>query len=172
MREYLDDFVLAYLDDVLIFSKTYEEHVQYVQLVLNKLHEKALPVKLSKCEFYKYKIAFLGYLVLDKGMEPNPEKVNSVNDWPIPKNVRDVQAFLGLVNYYYMFIEGFSGIATPMTALTKKDVLFIWSHQCEEAFKELKRRLATTPILTIFDPEREAILETDASDYAIGACLA
>ena len=171
IREYLDIFALAYLDDILIFSTTYKEHVQHVRMVLQKLREKDLPVKLSKCEFHKHSIGFLGYIVSDQGIGPDPSKVEAVKDWPKPRNVKDIQAFLGLVNYYRKFIEGFSGIATPLTKLTCKDTPFIWNHDCEEAFKELKHRLATAPILAIFDPEREAILETDASDYAIGACL-
>ena len=172
LREYLDTFVLAYLDDVLIFSTDYKSHVQHVRLVLQKLREKDLPVKLSKCEFHKHSISFLGYTVSDQGLGPDPKKVESVKEWPVPTNVKEVQAFLGIMNYYRKFIEGFSRIAQPLTELTKKDAMFAWSNDCKEAFKELGRALVTAPILTIFDPEQEAILETDASDYAIGACLA
>ena len=128
-------------------------------------------MKLSKYKFHKHSIGFLGYIVSDKGIGPNLSKVESVKEWPKPTNVKDIQAFLGLVNYYRKFIKGFSGIATPLTKLTYKDTPFIWNHDCEEAFKELKYRLATMPILAIFDLEREAILETNTSDYAIGACL-
>jgi hypothetical protein len=171
LREYLDDFALAYLDDVLIFSTTYEEHVTHVRKVLQKLREKDLPIKLSKCEFHKHSISFLGYTVSDKGLEPDPEKVRSIEEWPEPTNVKEVQALLGILNYYRKFIEGFSRIAAPLTHLTKKDVPFSFGPDCKKAFKALRERLVAAPILAIFDPEREAVLETDASDYAIGACL-
>ena len=171
LREYLDDFALAYLDDVLIFSKTKEEHVQHVRKVLTKLREKDLPVKLSKCEFHKHSISFLGYTVSENGLGPDPNKVSAIDQWPEPKNVKDVQAVLGILNYYRKFIEGFSAIAQPLTALTRKDVTFAWGIECREALKELKRRMTTAPILALFDPEKEATLETDSSDYAIGACL-
>ena len=92
--------------------------------MLQKLREKDLPVKLSKCEFHKHSISFLGYVVSNQGLESDPKKVQSVKEWPTPKNVRDVQAFLGIMNYYQKFIEGFSQIAQPLTALTCKDVTF------------------------------------------------
>ena len=171
LREYLDDFVLAYLDDILIYSLTYEEHVQHVRKVLTKLREKDLPVKLSKCEFHKHSISFLGYIVSEQGLSPDPKKIKAIEEWPEPTCVRDVQALLGLLNYYRKFIEGFSSVAAPLTNLTKKDTPFAFGIECQEAFKELKRRLTTSPILVIFDPEGETILETDASDYAIGACI-
>ena len=171
LREFLDDFALAYLDDVLIFSKTYDEHVQHVRRVLTKLREKDLPVKLSKCEFHKHTISFLGYRVSREGLAPDPTKVQATEEWPIPANVKDVQAFLGLANYYRKFIEGFSKIARPLTELTKKGVNFIFGRECKEAFKAIKQRLSSAPILALYDPELQTDLETDASDYAIGACL-
>ena len=171
LREYLDDFALAYLDDVLIFSKTREEHVQHVRKVLTKLREKDLPIKLSKCEFHKYSIGFLGYTVSENGLGPDPNKVIAIDSWPEPQNVKDVQSILGILNYYRKFIKGFSAIARPLTALTRKDVTFAWGIECKEALKELKRRITTAPILALFDPEKEATLETDSSDYAIGTCL-
>ena len=176
LREYLDDFVLAYLDDVLIFSKTYEEHVEHVRKVLEKLRLKHLPVKLKKCEFHKERIAFLGYIVSREGLAPDPGKIKSIQDWPTPTKLKEVQGFLGLANYYRKFIKGFSGIASPLTNLTKKEQAdgqrITWTKECEEAFTAIKERLTTAPILIIFDPERETSVDTDASDYAIGARLA
>ena len=171
LQEYLDDFALAYLDDILIYSDTYEEHVEHVKKVMRKLQEKELPLKLSKCEFHKHEIAFLGYLISDKGLAPDPAKVKAVEEWPEPRNVKDVQSFLGLANYYRKFVENFSKIAGPLTNLTKKDTYFDFGSKCKEAFKELKRRLTSAPILGIFDPDKETIMETDASDEAIGATL-
>ena len=171
LKEFLDEFCIAYLDDILIFSKTYKEHVQHVKTVLRRLREKDLPVKLSKCEFHKERVAFLGYIVSRNGLEPDPSKIESIKDWPIPQTVKDVQSFLGLANYYRRFIKGFSQLAAPLTELTKKDKSFDWDHGCKDGFRTIKERLTSAPILAIFDPEKEALLETDASDFAIGACL-
>ena len=171
LREYLDNFVVAYLDDVLIFSRTYEEHVQHVKKVLKKLQEAELPIKLSKCEFHKHQVKFLGYVVSSEGLGPDPDKIKSVQDWPEPSNVKDVQGFVGLANFYRRFIEGFSKVAAPLTALTKKGQIFDFGKKCQEAFNEIKKRITAAPILLIFDPEKEVFLETDASDYAIGACI-
>ena len=171
LREYLDDFVVAYLDDVLIFSKTREEHIQHVKKVLTRLKEKNLPLKLSKCEFHKQQVKFLGYLVSTEGLAPDPDKIQAVQAWPRPTTVKEVQGYLGFTNFYRRFIKGYSEIATPLTNLTKKEVPFNWDQQCQDSFRLLKDRLTQAPVITIFDPEKEAILETDASDFAIGACL-
>jgi len=171
LREYLDDFVVAYLDDVLIFSKTYDEHVQHVRKVLQKLREADLPIKLSKCEFHKHSIKFLGHIVSTEGIQPDSDKVKSIVEWPEPKNVKEVQAFLGLINYYRKCIGGFSGLATPLTNLTKKDIPFAFTKECKEAFRKLKEKMVSAPVRAIWDPEKEGILETDASDFAIGATL-
>ena len=171
LREYLDDFVTAYLDDILIFSRTYSEHVEHVRKVLRKLKEKALPLKLKKCEFHKHEIQFLGYVVSTKGIGPDPAKIESVKTWPEPTMVKEVQALLGFFNYYRKFVKEFSKIAAPLSNLTKKEVSFNFDADCKMAFKELQHRLTTAPILAIYDPERQALLETDASDFAIGACL-
>src|SRR6201999_126866 len=138
LYEYLDDFVLAYLDDILIFSKTLEGHIQHVRKVMTRLKEKDLPLKLSKCEFHKHEIAFLGYRISERGLAPDPKKIQAVEEWPEPTNVKDVQAFLGLANYYRRFIQQFSKVAAPLTALTKKDAVFKFGEDCKEAFKELK----------------------------------
>jgi len=173
LREYLDDFVVAYLDDVLIFSKTYEEHVQHVRKVLTKLREKGLPVKLEKCEFHKHEVPFLGYIVSDQGLKMSPDKIKDVLEWPEPRSVKDVQSFLGFANFYRRFIEGYSRVTAALSNLTKKGVqkMFALSADAREAFLELKRRFTSAPLLLMFDPEKPIHLETDASDYAIGACI-
>ena len=171
LQEYLDIFVLAYLDDILIFSMDYKQHVQYMRMVLQKLREKDLPVKLSKCEFHKHSIGFLGYIVSDQSLKLDSKKVDLVREWPILRNVKDVQAFLGIMNYYRKFIERFFQIAQPLIALTRKDVIFAWGHNCKEVFKELVYRLTIALILAIFNPERETILETNVLDYTVDACL-
>ncbi len=171
LKEYLGDFVVAYLDDILVFSDTYEQHVEHVRKVMKALQAKDLPLKLGKCEFHKHEVAFLGYRISNKGLGPDPAKVRAIVDWPIPQSVKDIQSFLGLANYYRQFILGYSDVAAPLTELTKKDVRFLFEKKCAEAFKELKRRLTIAPILRIFNHEKEAFVETDASDKAIGAVL-
>ena len=171
LKEYLDDFVIAYLDDILIFSKTEQEHVEHVRKVLQKLADAEIPLKLSKCEFHKTSIGFLGYIVSADGLAPDPKKVQAIEEWPEPTTVKEVQAFCGMINYYRKFIKNFSKVAEPITRLTKKETIFNFGGECKEAFKELKRRMTTAPILRIHDPEKESIVETDASDKAIGGCL-
>jgi hypothetical protein len=145
--------------------------VQYVKKVLDKLKEHKIPLKLSKCEFHKNKISFLGYFVSSEGLAPDLRKVQAIEEWLEPRTVKEVQSFLGLINYYRKFILNFSKIAKPITELTKKDTTFNFGKECKEAFKELKERMKAALILRIFDPEKEATVEIDASDKAIGGCL-
>jgi hypothetical protein len=171
LHEYLDIFVVAYLDDILIFSKTKTEHIEHVKKVLEKLKKAKLLLKPEKCEFHKEELGFLGFIVGQNGIRMDPAKVEAVLSWPEPKTVTEVQAFLGFANFYRRFIEGYSKIAKPLTELTKKDQSFSWDKEAQHAFDTLKGRFTTAPILVTFDPERQIILETDASDFAIGACL-
>jgi hypothetical protein len=171
LREYLDEFCMAYLDDILIFSDTYEQHVKHVRMVLAKLEKADLPVKLSKCEFHKSEVQFLGYRVSSEGLSPDPRKVQAVEEWPEPTTMNDVQAFLGLMNYYRKFIKDFGNLAIPLNNLTKKDVEFKFDSECKKAFKELKNRLIAATCLAIHDPDLETHIETDASDLAISAIL-
>ena len=130
-----------------------------------------LYVKPEKCEFHVTTVNFLGYTLTPEGTKMDESKVQSVLQWPQPKTVKEVQAFLGLANFYRRFIQGYSTIAAPLTALTKKDQPFQWTIPAEDAFTYLKHRFTTAPILATFNPAAQVILETDASDYAIGACL-
>ena len=125
----------------------------------------------EKCEFHVTTVNFLGYTLTPEGTKMDESKVQSVLQWPQPKTVKEVQAFLGLANFYRRFIQGYSTIAAPLTALTKKDRPFQWTIPAEDAFTYLKHRFTTAPILATFNPAAQVILETDASDYAIGACL-
>ena len=139
--------------------------------MLKKLQQKHLPVKLSKCEFYKHKIAFLSYLVSEKGLALDPVKIQSIEEWPRPQNIKEVQLFVGLANYYRKFILGYSHTTTPLTNLTKKDQHFNWTEEYKQAFKAIKEKITKAPILAIFNLEKEAILKTDTSDYTVGTCL-
>ena len=171
LRPYLEKFVILYLDDILIFSDDLETHHNHVRQVLKRLLENNLYAKLEKCEFDKDHVEFLGHVLSGKGVSTDPKKVQSIKDWPIPTCMKDVQRFVGLCNYYRRFIQNFAQIARPLHNLTKKNVKFNWTEACQKAFEELKNRLISTPILMHPDPEKQYILECDASNYAIGAIL-
>src|SRR5947199_3658319 len=167
-REYLDDFMVAYLDDLLIYSNTLKEHKRHVRLVLQRLQDAGLHLKLSKCEFHIETVSFLGYIISPEGISMDPVKIDSILSWPTPTCVLDIQTFLGFVNFYRRFIRNYSCIIVPITNLLKKTVAFNWKSTANKAFKRLQKAFTTAPILRNFDPSRPAILETDASDYAGG----
>ncbi len=172
LRKYLDVFVVVYLDDILVYSKTEEEHIEHVKKVLQALQEANLRVKLDKTQFHVQEVEFLGFIVTSEGMKMDKAKVESVTSWPAPTSVKEVQSFLGFANYYRKFIKDYSKIAAPMTELTKGEKsMFSWTNQAQIAFEELKQRFTTAPILTSFDPSIRREVETDASDGAIGAVL-
>ena len=148
-EEYLDKFVIVFIDDILVYSSTMEEHELHLKIVLEKLREKRLYTKFSKCEFWLEKVAFLGHVVSKEGISMDSSKVEAVSQWKQPKNPTEVRSFLGLAGYYRRFVNGFSNIATPMTTLTCKNVKFECTEACEQSFQELKRLLVTAPILTI-----------------------
>ena len=170
-RDELDSIVIIYLDDILVFSENEEQHKIDLEHVLKKLEEHKLYAKLSKCEFFKSEIGFLGHIISRKGIAVDPSKVKSIVDWPTLTCVKDVQSFLGLVNYYRRFIHKLAKIAAPLTELLKKDKPFVWARRQESAFNALKKAMTQAPVLVIFDPSRPVSVHTDASKYAIGAVL-
>jgi len=172
LNEFLGVFCVVYLDDILIFTKgTMAKHIQHVRQVLTRLRDHKLLVKGEKCEFHKKELAYLGSIISTTGFRMDPAKIQAIVDWPTPARVKDVQAFLGLANYNRRFIKGFSGVAAPLTELTKKDVRFEWTERCRKTFQALKDLFTREPVLVHFDPEKPSTVETDASDYAVGACL-
>jgi len=171
LRKYLDVFVVVYLDDILVYSKTYEEHVQHVRHVLTALRDADLRIKLEKTEFHKCEVKFLGYIISRDGLKMDAKKIEAITSWPKLTIVKEVQSFLGFANFYRQFIKDYSKIATLLTNLTRKDQTFEWTLEAEKAFQELKTRFSTEPILVIFDPKKPVTVETDASDKAIRACL-
>jgi hypothetical protein len=170
-RKYLDEFVLVFLDDILIFSKTLEEHERHVQQVLDVLREQKLYAKESKCEFFKTEVEFLGHIVGRDGVRMMEDKVKAIADWPQPKNVRDVRAFLGTTGYYRKFVKDFSRIAAPLSELTKESVKFSWGPEQAESFRKLKQALQEGPVLVLPDPNLPFVVHTDASGFATGAVL-
>ena len=170
-RSYLDRFVVCYLDDLLIYSANQSEHQEHVRLVLEKLREVGLYAKLEKCKFNVSQVEFLGYIVTEKGVRMDPEKVKAVLNWATPISVKGLQSFLGFSNFYRTFIKNYSEIASPLHALTKKDIKFQWNPQAQDAFDRLKLAFTCAPVLMHVDPHLQFVLETDGSDFAIGAVL-
>ncbi|WVZ92844.1 hypothetical protein U9M48_038882, partial [Paspalum notatum var. saurae] len=169
--EYLDKFVVVFIDDILIYSKTEEEHEEHLRLVLQKLRDHKLYAKLSKCEFWLDQVPFLGHIVSKGGIMVDPSKISSVMDWKVPEVVKEVRGFLGLAGYYTRFIESFSRIAKPMTSLLEKGVPFNWTKERQAAFDELKKRLTTAPVLTLPDLTKSFTVYCDASKEGLGCVL-
>ena len=133
-KPYLDNFIVVFIDDILIYSKSIEEHEQHLRLALQTLREQKLYAKLSKCEFWLDHVMFLGHVVSKDGISVDPQKVEAVVNWPRPTNVTEVRSFLGLAGYYRRFVRDFSKIALPLTQLTQKGISFDWTDQRESAF--------------------------------------
>src|ERR1700682_375681 len=169
LRKYLDDFVIVFLDDVLVYSRSKEEHDKHLRIVLETLRENKLYAKLSKCEFYSKEISFLGHVINEHGIKMEPSKVDAVSKWPQPKNVHDIRSFLGLAGYYRRFVKDFSKIASPLTELLHKSKKFQWTDEQEQAFHTLKVAVSTAPVLIVPDPKLAYTVLTDASGYAIAA---
>ncbi|KAL0451353.1 UNVERIFIED_CONTAM: Retrovirus-related Pol polyprotein from transposon [Sesamum latifolium] len=141
LQPFLDQFVIVFIDDILIYSRSPKEHEQHLWTVLQILREKQLYAKFSKCEFWMEEIAFLGHVVSKEGVQPDPAKVRAILEWEPPKNVSEVRSFLGLAGYYRRFVKDFSVVAKPLTNLLKKNTPFNWNDRCAQSFEELKRRL-------------------------------
>ena len=165
----LDVCVVVYLDDILIFSDDPSDHPRHVREVLKRLRKHDLFCKPEKCEFHADEIEYLGYIIGKDGIRMDPKKIEKILDWPVPRNVKDVQSFLGFANFYRRFIHGYSDICVPLTRLTKKTAPWDFSNACLVAFEALKTAFTQAPVLTHFDPALPRIVETDASDYAIAA---
>jgi len=165
--------VLVFLDDIIIYSDTLEEHTELLNKVLQRLRTHKLYAKQSKCALYQQEVDFLGHYVGQHGLRVMEDKVEAVTDWPTPRNVRDVRAFLGLVGFYRRFIRNFSAIALPLSQLTRTVTgsPFEWGDKQQKSFDQLKRALQTAPILILPDPTKPYVLHTDASGFAIGAVL-
>ena len=163
--------ILVYLDDIIVISENYHQHLERLQTVLERLREAGLKIKPSKCELFQPEVLFLGHIVSESGIRPNPKTVEAVQDWKEPTNVKEIQRFLGLCGYYRQYVPHFSHLAAPLTRLTKKDTPFEWDSHCQTAFEELKRCLCTSPILAYPQQDGEFILDTDASDVGIGGVL-
>ena len=164
-------YSLVYIDDIIIFSRSFQEHIDHLDQVFQRLTDANLKLQPAKCLFALPKVPYLGHVLSKDGIEPDLEKTKSVDTFPVPKNKHALQSFLGLCNYYRKFVRDFAHIASPLTMLLKKDETFIWTTDCQNAFDTLRQRLTSPPILAYPNFEKEFILYTDASDYAIGYIL-
>jgi len=134
-HEYLDSFVVVFIDDILVYSANHEKHEEHLNIVLEKLREKKLFAKFKKCEFWLEEVAFLGHVVSKDGLAVDPAKVQAVVEWEMPTSVREIRSFLGLARYYKRFIEGFSSLSGPLTVLTRKNVTFVWNDNVKPVFR-------------------------------------
>ncbi|KAL4026235.1 hypothetical protein IC575_014662 [Cucumis melo] len=170
-REFLDTFVIVFIDDILIYSKTEAEHEEHLRIVLQTLRDNKLYAKFSKCEFWLKQVSFLGHVVSKAGVSVDPAKIEAVTGWTRPSTVSEVRSFLGLAGYYRRFVENFSRIATPLTQLTRKGAPFVWSKACEDSFQNLKQKLVTAPVLTVPDGSGSFVIYSDASKKGLGCVL-
>lgn len=170
-HEYLDKFVIVFIDDILVYSRSELEHEKHLRIVLEKLRTEKLYAKFSKCEFWLKKVNFLGHVVSGEGIKVDPTKVQAVQEWKSPTTPYKIRSFLGLAGYYRRFIRGFSKIATPMTQLLKKNVKFQWTEECERSFEELKKSLTTAPVLAVPEIDQDYTIYTDASKNGLGCVL-
>jgi hypothetical protein len=162
---------LVYLDDIVVFSTSFDDHLSRLRAVCERLQIANLKIKPTKCQLFQWKVKFLGYVVSADGLETDSEKVEAAAEWPTPPSVTEVRAFVGLCSYYRKVIASFAEIATPLHDLTKKNARFIWETKHETAFRELKSRLISAQILTSPDDSDTYILDTDASDQTLGVLL-
>jgi RNase H-like domain found in reverse transcriptase/Reverse transcriptase (RNA-dependent DNA polymerase)/gag-polyprotein putative aspartyl protease len=172
LYEVLWKFALVYMDDIIIFSKTSNEHENHLNQVFQLLSQAGLKLNPDKCDFYQNRILFLGHMISEEGIQPNPALVEKIKTCPRPTTKTRIRSFLGLASYYRRFIKNFSGIARPLYNLTKQDEVFSWTEDCENAYEHLKMCLTTQPVVVYPDFNKHFYLNTDASNYAIGVVLA
>src|SRR5262249_34145160 len=170
-RPYLDKFVVVFIDDILVYFRSQEEHEEYLAVVLQILRDNQLYAKLSKCEFWLDRVGFLGHIVSKEGIQVDPQKVEAVSNWPRPTNVTEIQSFLGMAGYYRRFVKDFSKIAAPLTKLTRKQVRFEWDDSCEQSFQKLKECLTSALVLTLPSGQGDYVIYCDASKIGLGCVL-
>ena len=173
MNKVLDNcpFAMTYLDDIIIFSDTEEEHLAHIEEIFKRLEATDLKMKRSKCDFFKKHIHYLGHLISADGIRPLKDKLDTIRDMPAPRNSKEVKQFLSLVGYYRKFVPRFADLSRPLTQLTCKDKIFEWTHECRKAFNILKQSLCVQPILKYADMSKGYTLYTDASKYGWAGVL-
>ena len=170
-RDFIGKFMFVYIDDLIIFSKTYEDYLKHIDLVLARLKQFDLRVKPSKCNFAKPQVKLLGYIVSKEGIATDPDKVKAIVELPVPRTVKQVRSFVGTCNYYRQVVPQFAKIAQPLTVLTRKHAKFVWGEAQQQAFDKLKQMLVSSHVMAHPDPNKPYLLYTDASQTCIGAIL-
>ncbi|WMV33203.1 hypothetical protein MTR67_026588 [Solanum verrucosum] len=176
-KPFLDSFIIVFIDDILVYSKSVEEHVDHLRIVSGVLGKQRMYAKFSKCEFWLTSVAFLGHALSKEGVHNwvsttvDPQKIEAVKNWIWPSFVTEVRSFVGLASYYRRFVKNFVSIPTHLTILTKKEVPFEWTEKCEESFQKLKILLNTTPILALPVEGKDFIVYCDASQLGLGVVL-
>ncbi|KAL8107169.1 hypothetical protein AgCh_023831 [Apium graveolens] len=170
-KQYLDKFVIVFIEDILIYSKMKEDHKEHLRISLEILRKEKLYAKFSKCEFWLKEVQFLGHVVNKEGIKVDLAKIKAVMNWERPKTPTEVRSILGLAGYYRRFVQDFSKIAVPLTKLIRKNEKFIWTERCEESFQELKRRMVTALVLVLPDYKVEFMIFSDASYKGLGCVL-
>ena len=171
LRPLLDSCVIVFLDDILIYSSTEEQHYKDVSAVFDLLRQHQLRVKITKCDFFKDEVEFLGHRVGRGLVQMCSSKIAAIADWPTPASVHDVRSFLGLCGYYRKFVRNFSGVANALYALTKNDAVFAWSEEAEQSLQALKAAITSAPVLVLPDHAKPWVLYTDASGFGVGGVL-
>ena len=164
-------YVMVYIDDICIFSPTFEKHMDHLREVLSRIRRANLKLHPKKCQFAVKKVGYLGHVLTPEGVSPNPDKVEAISSYPVPKKIKHVRAFLGMAGYYRKFVQNYSELARPLYDLTKKDASFIWTDDCQQSFQKLKDALVGDRVLAFPDFTKTFHLDTDASKTGIGACL-
>lgn len=162
---------LVFFDDILVYSHTLEEHVHHLRQVFTLLSQDRWIVKFSKCRFAKQSIAYLGHIVSSQGVSTDHSKIDAVQQWPQPQNIKELHSFLGLAGYYRKFVRNFVVLARPLTNLLKKGALFVWTPDHQAAFEALKSSLVTAPVLALPNFSKPFHIQTDACDSGVGAVI-
>ncbi|GBG74089.1 hypothetical protein CBR_g17800 [Chara braunii] len=171
-RDILEEYVLVYLDDILVYSRTLEDHIRHLRDVLQRLRKHGLYAKLSKCRFAQRKVDFLGHHVSNQGLHMDDTKITAIAEWPVPTSTKQLRSFLGLTSYYSNFIQGYARYSYVLTStLLQKNPPWFWTPLCEDAFRALKKAVTCAPVLRLPDFDRPFIVSTDASDFAVGIVL-
>ncbi|WMV58881.1 hypothetical protein MTR67_052266 [Solanum verrucosum] len=170
-KPFLDSFVIVLIDDILVYSKSEEEHADHLRIVLGVLWKQRLYAKFSKCKFWLTSVAFLGHVDSKEGVIVDSQKIQAVKNCVGPSSVTKVRSFVGLASYYRRFVKNFASIATHLTYLTKKEIPFEWTEKCEESFQKLKTLLTTAPFLALPMESKDFIVYCDATHSGLGIVL-
>ncbi|CAI7903169.1 unnamed protein product [Closterium sp. NIES-54] len=171
LRPLMDERVVVYLDDILIYSKNIKEHMEHLRKVFEIMRKNKFYVKLSKSDFARKKVQFLRHMVSAEGIHVDPRKIEAVKKWKVMENVKELQQFLGFANYYNRFVPEYVKIAAPLTDLLKKDTPYKWDTSHQQTMEQLQTALTTVPVLILPDLDKYYVVEADANEQAVGAVL-